>query len=163
MHLSVAPVAINVTYRSTIRADRQCGRIRAVVQLQVVVLAISRVIYAELLEGDRHQTTSGCPDEPLTVGAVTVGVWIVGTCKRAVVTKKSAATTCWESTLTPHHLKSRKQKAFGIVQSQFVFTIQTNCHHCHPPESNVIGPWGDDVHVASKPSRALEKSLLKCK
>lgn len=94
MHLSVTPFIINATYRSTVRSDRQRRRIRAVVQLQVVVLAISRVIYAELLEGDRHQTTSGCPHKPLTVGVVIVVVWVVGTRKRAVVTKKSAAATC---------------------------------------------------------------------
>lgn len=97
MHLSTTTFFINLTYRSTVGSDRRCGRIRAVIQLQVVILAISSVIYAELLEGDRHQTTSGCPDEPLTVGVVTVGVWVVGTCKRAVVSKKSAAATCWGS------------------------------------------------------------------
>lgn len=91
--LECTVVVTNVTYRSTVRSDRQCGRIRAVVQLQVVVLAISRVTDTELLEGDRHQTTSGCPDEPLTVGVVTVGAWIVGTCKGAMVSNKGATTT----------------------------------------------------------------------
>lgn len=90
---SVTIAVTDVTHRSTVRSDRQRGRIRAVVQLQVVVLAISRVSDAELIKGDRHQTTSGCPDEPLTVGVVTVGVWIVGTCKGAVVSNKGAATT----------------------------------------------------------------------
>lgn len=81
------------TYRPTVGPHRLARGIGAVVQLQVVVLATSRVVDVNLGEGDGQQPPSGCSDGPLTVGAVGVGARVVGASKGAVVPVQNAPTT----------------------------------------------------------------------
>lgn len=88
-----APVPQSGTYRPAVRPSRLGGCIRAIVQLQVVVLATSRVVDVNLGKGDGQQPPSGCCDAPLAVGAVGVGPWVVGARKGAVVPVESATTT----------------------------------------------------------------------
>lgn len=81
-----------MTYRPTVGSN-QLGRcIGAIVQLQVVVLATSRVIDVNLGEGEGHEPTSGCCDAPFTVAAVGIGPREVGAGEGAVVSKERAAT-----------------------------------------------------------------------
>lgn len=78
------------THRPAVRPHRLGRCVWAVVQLQVVVLATSRVIDVNLGKGDGQQPPSGCSDAPLAVGAVGVGPWIVGACKGTVVPVENA-------------------------------------------------------------------------
>lgn len=81
------------TYRPAVGPNGLGGSIWAIVQLQVVVLATSRVIDVNLGKGDGWQSPSGGCDAPLAVGAVGVRPWIVGACEGTVVPVESAATT----------------------------------------------------------------------
>lgn len=81
------------TYRPTVWSNGLGRCIGAIVQLQVVVLATSRVIDENLGKGDGHEQTSGCCDAPFTVATIGIGPWEVGACKGAMVSVESAATT----------------------------------------------------------------------
>lgn len=74
-----------VTYRSTVRANRRSASIFPVKQLQVVVLAVSWVINADLGKGDSHHTPIRSLNTPLTVGTVGIGARVVRTGHRAMV------------------------------------------------------------------------------
>ena len=82
------------THPSAVGAHGGSRAVRAVVELQEVVLAVSGVVDAELGEGDGDHSAPGSPDVPLAVRPVGIGSRVVGAGHRAVVSVQSAAATC---------------------------------------------------------------------
>lgn len=81
------------SYQSTVGPHRRGGGVMAVVELQEVVLAVARVVDADLGEGDRHHAAIRGPDTPLAVGAIGICAGVVGTGDRAMVSVQRAPTT----------------------------------------------------------------------
>lgn len=82
-----------VPYRSTVRPNRWKAGIWTIIKFQVVVFAVSRVINADLAEGNCHNSSTGCPNTPLTVGVIWIGTRVIWTSKGAVVSIQNTATT----------------------------------------------------------------------
>lgn len=82
-----------MTYRPTVGSNGLGRCVGAIVQLQVVVVATSRVIDVNLGKGDGHQPTSGGREAPFTVATVGIGPGEVGAGEGAVVSEERAATT----------------------------------------------------------------------
>lgn len=95
-------VSCEVTHQSTVRPHRCSGCVRAIIQLQEVVVTISRIIDVDLVEGHSNRAASRCHDAPLTLCVVGVCVWVVGTCKCPVVPIQSSTTTYSTDTATTY-------------------------------------------------------------
>lgn len=82
-----------VPYRSTVWPNRWWAGIWTIIKFQIVVLAVSRVINANLVECNHHNSSTGCPNTPLTVSAIWIGSRVIWTGKGAVVSIQPTTTT----------------------------------------------------------------------
>lgn len=106
------------TYRSTVRSDGGAAGICPVVQLEVVVLTVARVVDAELDKGNGHHAAYWSLDGPFTLAAVGVGPGEIRTGEGAVVSVQHASASWKES--------HASQSALSLVNKKSIHNKAVN-------------------------------------
>lgn len=81
------------SYRSTVWPNRWWAGIWTIIEFQIVVLAISRVINVNLVECNFYNSSTGSPNTPFTVSAIWIGTRVIWTGKGPMVSIQPASTT----------------------------------------------------------------------